>query len=79
MGQLVRCTKPNLFEKSKNSFDVNCGPLSDITNSRIPFLENTDLQLLTIAMGCPVTLRVVVVLEDIFFPSHIHCSFLLFL
>ena len=44
----MRCTKPNLFEKSKNSFDVNCRPLSNITNSGIPFLENTDLQLLTI-------------------------------
>ncbi len=45
---LVRCIKPNLSEKSKNSFDVNCGPLSDITNSGIPFLKNTYLQLLAI-------------------------------
>ena len=41
----MRCTKPNLFEKSKSTFDMNCGPLSDITNSGIPFLESTDLQL----------------------------------
>ena len=46
----MRYTKPNLFEKSKNSFDVNCRPLSDITNSGIPFLENTDLLLLTILL-----------------------------
>ena len=44
----MRCTKPNLFEKSKNSFVVYWGLLSDITNCRIPFLGNTDLQLLTI-------------------------------
>ena len=44
----MRCTKPKLFEKSKNSFDVNCAPLSDITNSGTPFLENIDLLLLTI-------------------------------
>ena len=40
---------------------------------------NSNISCLPFAMGSLVTLRVVVVLEDVFFLSNIHHTFLLFL